>query len=102
MEGVAPDYHTGAARSLSADYTWRQLVPDFAALVRSVCMALEAWPQDVPVPEPLRPKNPGMNLDSPLGLQYIVRRPGLSTLFGACADVALSMWVVHKHMASAR
>ena len=42
----------GGTDCLSADFTWRQLVPDFAALVRSVSVALEAWPQDVLEREP--------------------------------------------------
>ena len=54
----------GGTDFLSADFTWRQLVPDFAALVRSVCVALEAWPQDVLEREP--------NQLTTLGLQHNV------------------------------
>ena len=56
---------------LSAEYLWQQLVPDFAALVRSLCTALEAWPPEVAQPEGLETE-PG-DLHVPLGLQYTVR-----------------------------
>lgn len=62
-------YPARGASCLSAEYAWQQLMPDFAALLRSLCVALEAWPQEVP-----KPKIFG-ELDvhhSPLGLQYMV------------------------------
>ena len=58
--------------SLSVEYLWGQLVPDFAALVRSTCVALEAWPQEVAKPV-LFPDPGDVKLDAPLGLQYKVR-----------------------------
>ena len=58
--------------SLSVEYLWGQLVPDFAALVRSLCVALEAWPQGVAKPV-LFPDPGDVKLDAPLGLQYKVR-----------------------------
>ena len=54
-----PDY-------MSPGYTWQDLVPDVAALVRSVCVAMEAWTQGL---EP--------NQHTVLGLQLNVR-PSLS------------------------
>ena len=63
-------YTAQRATCLSAEYVWRQLMPDLAALVRSLCVAVEAWPPEVPKP-------PGFTHpeDShvPLGLQYTVR-----------------------------
>ena len=61
----------GAASCLSAEHTWQRLVPDFAALVRSLCAAVEAWPPEVPKP-PGMETQPG-DLHVPLGLQYTVR-----------------------------
>ena len=58
--------------SLSVEYLWGHLVPDFAALVRSLCVALEAWPQEVAKPA-LFPDPGDVKLDAPLGLQYKVR-----------------------------
>ena len=53
-------------------------MPDFAALVRSLCVALEAWPQGVPKPELYAQPNTH-TMNSPLGLQHMVR-PLLSLL----------------------
>ena len=61
-------YPASGASCLSAEYAWQQLMPDFAALLRSLCVALEAWPQEVPKPEIF-----GKADHSPLGLQYEVR-----------------------------
>ena len=40
----------GGASCLSAEYAWQQLMPDCAALLRNLCLALEAWPQEMPMP----------------------------------------------------
>ena len=64
-------YPAGGASCLSAEYAWQQLMPDFAALVRSLCVAVEAWPPQVPKPKLFT--DPGKaNLHAPLGLQYMV------------------------------
>ena len=62
---------------LSADIVWRQLVPDFAALVRSLCAAVQAWPPEVPMPN-IFADIVKSGCQMPLGLQYNVR-PLLST-----------------------
>ena len=76
---VAESCPVGGASCLSADYTWRQLVPDFAALAHSVCMALVAWPKDVPKPA-LYTNSGEIVLHRPLGLQFSVR-----PLLSACS-----------------
>ena len=63
-------YPARGASCLSAEYAWRKLMPDFAALLRSLCMALEAWPQEVPKPQIFG--EPDDHRHSPLGLQYKV------------------------------
>ena len=64
-------YPPGGASCLSAKYAWQQLMPDFAALARSLCVAVEAWPPQVPRPKLFT--DPGKaNLHAPLGLQYMV------------------------------
>ena len=69
----------GRAVCLSVEFAWRQLVPDFAALVRSVCVALEAWPQGMAKPKLfMTPDKPNLHVP-PLGLQYQVR-PSLHLL----------------------
>ena len=60
------------APCLSAEYAWRQLVPDIAALARSACVAVEAWPPDVPKPV-LYTDLENLPMQDPLGLQYTVR-----------------------------
>ena len=40
----------GAPSCLSAEFTWQQLMPDFAALARSLCAGVEALLQAVPRP----------------------------------------------------
>ena len=92
------------ASFLSVDYVWRQLVPDLSALVRSLCVAVEAWPRGVPKPT-LFPDLPEGNLHDPLGLQIVVRPhshcsaheqgpplilspPGKRTLHGSTASPA--------------
>ena len=45
-------------------------MPDTAALVRNLCMALEAWPQEVPTPVPF--KTPADVHQLSLGLQTAV------------------------------
>ena len=60
------------ASCLSAVYVWQQLVPDFAALARSLCVALEAWPREVPKPA-LFTDSGKVKSHEPLGLQYNVR-----------------------------
>ena len=76
LEGTVACPHSGAS-CLSAEYTWRQLVPDVAALARSLCLALEAWPKGVPQPRlPFTDNDPAeAYLHGPLGLQYTVRAP---------------------------
>ena len=49
LEGVTC-YPAQGASCLSAEYAWQQLMPDFAALVRSLCVAVGAWPPEVPKP----------------------------------------------------
>ena len=65
---------------LSADFTWRQLVPDFAALVRNICVAMEAWTRGLP--------GQGPNQHTTLGLQLNVR-PSLA--LPRVADVAVGL-----------
>ena len=89
LKGVAPCYPLGAKICLSAEHTWRQLVPDLAALVRTLCVALDAWPRDVPKPDifgVVDPQTP--NLHTPLGLQVLVRR-ALLVPFCFCANSTL-------------
>ena len=63
-----------SASGLSAEYAWRQLVPDIAALAHSACVALEAWPPDVPKPV-LYTDLENLAMQDPLGLQLTVRAP---------------------------
>ena len=63
----------GRAACLSVEFAWRQLVPDNAALVRSVCAALQAWPQGMAKPKLfMTPDKPNQHVQ-PVGLQYYVR-----------------------------
>ena len=63
-------YTAQGASCFSAEYAWRQLMPDLAVLVRSLCVAAEAWPPEVPKPAGFtRPRG----LHAPLGLQSTVR-----------------------------
>lgn len=62
----------GAPSCLSPEFTWQQLMPDFAALARSLCLGVEALLRAVP--------RPALNIDSgvlhhrvPLDLQRMVR-----------------------------
>ena len=63
----------GGASCLSAELVWRQLMPDFAALAHSLCMALEAWARDAPGTNFGLAPGVEAPLHSPLGLQYTVR-----------------------------
>ena len=76
----------GDASWLSAEFTWRQLVPDFAALARSICVALEAWPREVPKPALFMEGE--VKLHGPLGLQLTVR-PSLSACSLRAPSLAL-------------
>ena len=73
------------ASCLSAEYTWQQLVPDLAALVRRVCVAVEAWPPGAPTPQCLE-TGPD-TVYTPLALQYMVRpsQPAFGFLIMALA-----------------
>ena len=73
LEGAAC-YPAKGASCLSAEYAWRQLVPDIAALARSACVAVEAWPPDVPKPK-LFTETGKLAMHEPLGLQCTVRAP---------------------------
>ena len=46
-------------------------MPESAALVRSLCMAMEGWPRDVAKPK-IFLDHPVGNLHEPRGLQYMV------------------------------
>ena len=63
----------GRAICLSVEYAWRQLVPDFAALARNVCVALKAWPQEVAKPSPCTTPDKSHLPVPPVGLQQSVR-----------------------------
>lgn len=77
----------GGASCLSAEFTWRQMVPDFAALARSVCVALEAWPREVPK-SALFTNAGEINLHGPPGLQFTVR-PSLPVISLRAPSLAL-------------
>ena len=82
-------YPARGASCLSAEYAWQQLMPDVAALVRSLCVAVEAWPPEVPKPHSLEVA-PG-DLATPLGLQHLVR-PSVVR----CSARALSLPLVFR------
>ena len=72
LEG-ARSYPARGARCLSAACAWQQLVPDIAALVRSLCVAVEAWPPGAPLPRGLETALEPGHMYTPLGLQLTVR-----------------------------
>ena len=74
LDGAASGQPIKGALCLSAEHTWRQLVPDSAALARRLCAALDAWPQEAPLPDIITVQGFKI-LHSPLGLQLTVRPP---------------------------
>ena len=69
-------------------------MPESAALVRSLCVAAEAWPRDVAKPK-LFPDSPLGNLHEPLGLQYLVcPLPSLCSPYAAKTAFAYPLWRV--------
>ena len=78
-------------------------MPESAALVRSLCVAVEAWPRNVAKPK-LFPDSPLGNLHEPLGLLYLVcPLPSLCSAHAAKAAHAYPLWRVvrarsHAHL----
>ena len=85
LEG-ARCYPPTGSDCLSAGFVWRQLVPDFAALVRSLCVAVDAWPPEVAKPK-IFADVVKSGWQMPLGLQYNVR-PSLATCSTPCSRAA--------------
>ena len=85
-------YPAEGASSLSLEYVWQQLVPGFAALVRSLCTAVEAWPPELAKPQGTETE-PG-DAHVPLGLQYTVRP---SPSVAPCVSVACLCFSPYSH-----
>ena len=75
------------ASCLTSEHTWGQLMPAFAALVRSLCVLVEAWPR---TPGSLLFPRVGVGSQhSPQGLQCTVR-PALSACFAVSTSCHVS------------